>query len=372
MLVTPKIMTNSNLIRSRYQLGFTLIELMIAMVLNLILIGGIFALYRGSSETSRAQSAVANVQESLRFAFEYLSYDVRMAGYNGCANVREAKPQVVASPVPAGYGSTAPATSSMTVRGYGNGSGWTNPSSIARVGGTDVITIFRAAPDKGVRLSCDSPDPTQSQLFADSLPFKIDDGQLLMITDCSRSDVFRSTSTVNVSSGKVNIVHASNKNTQPADSACAPGSGKLPNECKTGSYTCKDGARISVMESWTYFVGTNPRGRPSLYRVSDSGPAVVVEELVENVFDLRVLGYGLDTDGNAPFVADSYLKTNDPHPKPPLSTPTVTWSQVVSVDVEITAQSEQEYRLDSTNSSGSPVKYDQSQRFLIGLRNLVQ
>ncbi|MBP6201512.1 MAG: PilW family protein [Azonexus sp.] len=359
MLLTPNIMNNSNLIRPRYQLGFTLIELMIAMVLNLILIGGIFVLYRGSGETSRAQSAVSSVQENLRFAFEYLSFDVRMAGYNGCANVREAKPQVVASPVPAGYGSTAPATSSMTVRGYGNGSGWTNPSSIVRVSGTDVITIFRSAPDKGVRLSCDSPDPTQSQLFADSLPFKIDDGQLLMITDCSRSDVFRSTSAVNVSSGKVNIVHASNKNTQPAGSACAPGSGKLPNECKTGSYTCKDGARISVMESWTYFVGTNPRGRPSLYRVSDSGPAVVVEELVENVLDLQ-LRYGLDTDGNAPFVAVSY------------SDAPADWSQVVSVEAVITARSEQEYRLNSANSSGSPVTYEQSQTFLIGLRNLVQ
>ena len=345
-------MKNSNLIRSRYQLGFTLIELMIAMVLNLILIGGIFTLYRGSSETSRAQSAVASVQESLRFAFEYLSYDVRMAGYNGCANVREIKPQVVASPAPVGYGSAL----SMSVRGYGDGSGWTNPSSITRASGTDVITIFRAAPDKGVRLSCDSPDPTQSQLFADSLPFKIDDGQLLMITDCSRSDVFRSTSSVNVSTGKVNIVHASNKNTQPADSACAPGSGKLPNECKSGSYTCKEGARISVMESWTYFVGNNPRGRRSLYRVSDSGPVVIAEELVENVVDLQ-LRYGLDTDGIAPFVAVSY--TDAP----------ADWSQVVSVEVQIRAESEQEYRVKPTDSPEPKV---QSQRFVIGLRNLVQ
>lgn len=355
MLVTPKIMKNSNRNRARYQLGFTLIELMIAMVLNLILVGGIFALYRGSSETTRAQSAVASVQESLRFAFEYLSYDVRMAGYNGCANVREAKPQVVASPAPAGYGSAL----SMTIRGYGDGSGWTNPSSIVRASGTDVVTIYRSAPNMSVRLSCDSPDPTQSQLFADSLPFKIDDGQLLMITDCSRSDVFRSTSTVNVSTGKVNIVHASNKNTQPADSTCAPGSGKLPNECKTGSYTCKEGARISVMESWTYFVGINPRGLRSLYRVSDSGPTTLVEELVENVFDLQ-LRYGLDTDGNAPFVAVSY------------SDAPTDWSQVVSVEAVITARSEQTYRLDSTDSSGSPVNYQQTQRVLIGLRNLVQ
>lgn len=348
-------MKNFNLIHYRHQLGFTLIELMIAMVLNLILVGGIFTLYRGSNETSRAQSAVSSVQENLRFAFEYLSFDVRMAGYNGCANVRDVKPQVVADPVPAGYGSTL----SMTVRGYADGSGWTNPSSITRVSGTDVITIFRAAPNMGVRLSCDSPDPTQSQLFADSMPFKIESGQLLMITDCSRSDVFRATNTVDISTGKVSIAHASNKNTQPAGSACPAGSGKLPNECKSGSYTCKEGARISVMESWTYFVGTNPRGRRSLYRVSDSGPSVVVEELVENVFDLQ-LRYGLDTDGNAPFVAVEYQDAP------------ADWSQVVSVEAVITARSEQEYRLNSADSSGAPVTYEQSQTFLIGLRNLVQ
>ena len=106
-------------------------------------------------------------------------------------------------------------------------------------------------------------------------------------------------------------------------------------------------------------MGTNPRGRPSLYRVSDSGPAVVVEELVENVLDLQ-LRYGLDTDGNAPFVAVSY------------SDAPADWSQVVSVEAVITARSEQEYRLNSANSSGSPVTYEQSQTFLIGLRNLVQ
>lgn len=345
-------MKNSNLIRPRYQLGFTLIELIIAMVLNLILVGGIFTLYRGSSETSRGQSAVASVQESLRFAFEYLSYDVRMAGYNGCANVREAKPLVVASPAPVGYGSAL----SMSVRGYGDGSGWTNPSSITRAGGTDVITIYRSAPNMGVRVSCDSPDSAQLVMKADSMPFKIVSGQLMMVTDCSRSDVFRATNTVEKSTGKVEIEHGAGKNTQAAD--CAS-SGKLANECKSGSYTCKEGARISVMESWTYFVGINPRGRRSLYRVSDSGPVVIEEELVENVVDLQ-LRYGLDTDAIAPFVATSYIDA-----------PT-DWSQVVSVEAQIRAESEQEYHLDSTDSAVSPVKYDQSQTFLIGLRNLVQ
>jgi type IV pilus assembly protein PilW len=359
-------MKNPNPIPLRHQLGFTLIELMIAMVLNLVLIGGIFALYRGSTETSRAQSAVAGVQESLRFGFEYLSSDIRAASYTGCANVREVKPKMVANPPLANYGSSNPTGTSMSVRGYINGAGWANPSAIVRKDNTDVITVFHSAPGMGVRLSCDAPDSSQTELYADSMPFKIEAGQALMISDCSRADIFRATNTVNVSSAKVTIQHASSKNSLAAECSSA---GKLANECKYGSYTCKEGTRVSVMESWTYFVGTNLRGLPSLYRVSDSGQT---EELVENISDLRLLGYGLDTNGTRPFVADSFLKTNETHKNTPMSPSSPTWSQVVSVEVEITALSEQKYRLDSTSSSGSPVAIEQSQRFVIGLRNLVQ
>lgn len=347
----PTMMKNSIPVRQRHLLGFTLIELMIAMVLNLILIGGIFVLYRGSSETSRAQSAVASVQESLRFAYEYLSYDIRAAGYNGCPNVREIKPRVVANPPPAGYGS-----SKMAVRGYDNGAGWANPSSITRVGGTDVIAIYRAAPGMGIRLSCDSPDPTLSKLYADSLPFKIEEGQVLMISDCARADIFRATKTVNISTAKVEIEHDSSKNTQPPECASP---GKLANECDKGSYVCTEGARISTMEAWTYFVGTNPRGRSSLYRVNNTGPVLAVEELVENVTNLQ-LRYGLDVDGVAPYVAVSYADAPGD------------WSTVVGVEATITARSEQQYRLNSGSSSGSPVNYEQTQRVLIGLRDLVQ
>lgn len=354
----PTMMKNSNPIRLRHQLGFTLIELMIAMVLNLILIGGIFVLYRGSSETSRAQSAVASVQESLRFAYEYLSSDIRTAGYDGCVNVRDFKPKVVANPPPVGYDSSNPASLSVSVHGFNNGAGWANPSSITRVNGTDVVTVFRSAPGAGVALSYDSPDPTLSKLFADSMPFKIEEGQLLMIADCARADIFRATNTIDISTTKVAIEHASSKNIQAADCELP---GKLASECKEGSYLRKEGARISTMEAWTYFVGTNPRGRPSLYRVSDSGPILVVEELVENVTNLQ-FRYGLDdkNDGTPPFAAVSYADS------------TADWSKVVSVEAVITASSEQQYRLNSGDSSGSPVNYAQTQRVLIGLRNLVQ
>jgi len=340
------------------QSGVSLIELMIAMVLGLILLGGVYNLYFSSRQSSLTQQAVGNVQETLRFGFEYLSYDVRMAGYMGCANIREMNPQIVANPpVPSlGLGGS--------LVGFDGGTGWTNPTSIVRVAGTDVISISRAAPNGGVSISCSSPDPTQSQLFLDSNPYGFAAGQLLVVTDCTRSDVFRATA-VSSSGGKINIAHASSSNTQPVGSACPPGSGKLPTECKVGSYTCTAGARISTMESFTYFIGLNPSGNPSLYRVNTTAATIAPEELVENVYDLQ-FRYGLDTVDDTSFVADSY------------SAAPTNWAQVVSAEVAISARSTEDnavpdlatYLYNGANVSDR--RYRQTQTTLVGLRNLVQ
>jgi len=345
-----------------HQWGVTLIELLIALALGLFITSGILYIYLGSRVSYSTQGAVSNVQETLRFGFEYLSYDIRMAGYMGCANLRDMTPQVVANPpVPTlGLGGS--------LVGHDNGSGWTNPTTVTRVAGTDVLSISRAAPNGGVSVACPASDG--SQVFIESNPYNFAAGQLLIVADCSRSDVFRATSISNAS-GKVSIAHASSSNTQPTGSSCAPGSGKLVTECKVGNYTgaCGGagggGARVSVVEGWDYFIGINPRGNPSLYRVNTTTAAINPEELVEGVYDMQ-FSYGLDTVDDTVFVADSYS-----------STP-ANWAQVVSVAVTISARGADDNVVpDSTTYSynGANVsdrRYRQTQTTVVGLRNLVQ
>lgn len=61
--------------------GFSLVELMIAMLLGLVLIYGVINVFLSSSQTYRLQEAMFRVQESGRFALDIMARDLRDAGF---------------------------------------------------------------------------------------------------------------------------------------------------------------------------------------------------------------------------------------------------------------------------------------------------
>lgn len=69
--------------------GLSLIELLIAMVLGLTLVTGVIQIYVGSTTTERDQDARLRMQENGRFAMNFLSNEIRMAGYLGCLGSME-------------------------------------------------------------------------------------------------------------------------------------------------------------------------------------------------------------------------------------------------------------------------------------------
>ncbi len=72
----------NNIARNK-QRGFSLIELMIALVLGLFIIGGVLSVFIGSSQTFNANEALSRVQENGRFAIELIAEDIRNSGYTG-------------------------------------------------------------------------------------------------------------------------------------------------------------------------------------------------------------------------------------------------------------------------------------------------
>ena len=68
------------------QTGMTIIEIMIAVTISLMLLGGLIELAIGNKQTYKVQDAMARVQENGRFSLLFLSKDVRMAGFMGCSN----------------------------------------------------------------------------------------------------------------------------------------------------------------------------------------------------------------------------------------------------------------------------------------------
>lgn len=63
------------------QLGLTVVELLVALVLSLLLLTGIIQVFLASKQTYATNEAMSVLQENGRFALEFIARSVRMGGY---------------------------------------------------------------------------------------------------------------------------------------------------------------------------------------------------------------------------------------------------------------------------------------------------
>lgn len=68
----------------RQQRGFSLIELMVAMIIGLVITGALLAMFSGMQRNYRLAEASSALQEDARYAAEVFSSRLRAAGYTGC------------------------------------------------------------------------------------------------------------------------------------------------------------------------------------------------------------------------------------------------------------------------------------------------
>ncbi|MCR4300973.1 MAG: prepilin-type N-terminal cleavage/methylation domain-containing protein, partial [Sulfuricaulis sp.] len=73
-------------VSARTEGGFTIVELLVAVTIGLIILAGLSQLFATSRGTYKLDEGLSRMQETGRFAFEFISKDVRMAGYSGCLN----------------------------------------------------------------------------------------------------------------------------------------------------------------------------------------------------------------------------------------------------------------------------------------------
>lgn len=85
--------------RTPSQAGFSLLEVLVAMALGLLLMGGVITLFSGISGTNKVQNGLARLQENGRFALMRMETDLRMAGAQYCSNTTGASAQGAMIPV---------------------------------------------------------------------------------------------------------------------------------------------------------------------------------------------------------------------------------------------------------------------------------
>lgn len=296
--------------------GLTLVELMIATVLSLVLMSGVLVIFASTKTTSRLQSGIATVQENGRHAFHLLVRDIRGAGFAGCAGMGATVTNVIANDPPSGGFDDEEVVVGL------NDVGASNPYGAAA--GTDVIRI-RGAGD-GVAGLVGNTVPVNANIQTTKVNHLFDAGDILMITDCEGTDVFRATSVSN-GGGKTTVAHSNSQNT--SNNLSKPyGKDAFLMRFRSNAYFVKDSGR------------TNATGQPirALYwRDETQGVAPVDVELVDGVEDLQVV-YGVDGDGNG--IVD---RLQD-------AAAVGSWSDVLSVNISLLVSS-------VDNAAQEPVPY---------------
>lgn len=307
--------------KSSYQKGLSLIELMVALAIGMFIVLGVLYIYTSSRTSFLSNDAGARVQEDGRFAMERLTREIRMAGYMGCANALDLNPRVIADQNKDGITDVVFA-SGEGIKVFNNGDNtggdaWVNPTGIARVSGTDVIVL------KGMG-ACSTPltgnmgtDNANIQIGTNTCGFAA--GDVLVISDCTSADVFAAN---NVSTGSVTIAHSSSVNTDTLD---ATRSSKLAKPYGTD-------AMVARYQQTIFFVGidtTIQPNQPALYELGYNGVTYgAAQPVAGNVFDMQVT-LNLDTDGDGDVDSVKQPVTN-----------TVNWRQVVSVNIDFGVRSE--------------------------------
>ncbi|MGH8160267.1 MAG: PilW family protein [Rhodanobacter sp.] len=273
--------------RSGSPAGFTLIELMIAMLLGLIVIAGVVSVFLAGQQTYRTNQALGDVQDGSRIAFEIMANDIRHAGLLGCSNNGQVANVLNNGP---GMGGTAWwANWGNALRGYGAGSATPDPQLTVgtatgqQLAGTDSLMLLSAA-DSGLSIASNNQAGAQFTLNQTSTDMKV--GDVMIVCDPHHAAIFKVTS-YTPSSKTLNYAYKSD-----TTGNCSTGLG-FPSVCTPAgnAYTFGANSPIVKLAASDWYIGNNGlAGGRSLYRleISTSDGTAAAQEMVRDVTAMNI------------------------------------------------------------------------------------
>ncbi len=297
------------------QNGFTLIEIMLAMMLGLLLMIGTIQIFISSKTTSRVEHALARLQENGRFAINFIAKDLRMAGYKGCIS-RDSSTLVNSLKNPANFlnnfaipmqGFEATSTTTWTPALDTTIATGTQPNNE-----TDVISI-RMAEATNAAIASPGMTAVNTNPITMASTIGISSGDIIIIADCQGSAV---TQAINVTSTTVDRTNATSPPSIPGNNSLNLGR------------AFNDRAVILRADVITYFVSIGASGEPVLWRLFNNRPRSTNNptELIEGIENMQIL-YGEDSDNDG--AANIYRIANI----------VSDWDRVVSVRISLLLRS---------------------------------
>ena len=267
--------------------GFSLVELMVALLISSLLMIGVFTVLFGAQASYRVQDELTRTQENARFAAEFIGRDLRVAGDRGC------RPTL---PVRAMIHSATDWRYDLAgaIRGYRGvatfpaqfGSSAAVPAYSNALHDPDAISLVRVATDQALAVTTESAGELT---LATSHGFL--QGSIMAAGDCEQVSLFQVS---HDDTGSTQLRHAVMGGLVPGN--CA---NRLGGDCVTpipagfGS-----GTNVMPLVSRAYYLAQGLGGVPSLYRVQMTQQGSVDrDELVPGVEDMHIW-LGRDSDGD--------------------------------------------------------------------------
>lgn len=278
----------------RRQSGISLVELMIAMVIGLIIVGAAVGAFLSSRQSYAVQSQLIRLQDNARFAIEVMQEELRQSGFLGCNGAITPGNAVINS------AALAPLLRQNWAIDGGDNQPSTASHGLTPVAGQDWVLSSYASSAQQCVVATHNVNASQIQCAA-SNPFE--QGQLLLISDCKQSTVFQQSNAILASATSATDKVLEHKNDTAAKPGnCTSGLGN-PVTCTVqgNRYQYRAGSMVYAIQQSRFLLANNSYGVPSLYQQSIQPVAgelkVINTELVEGVERMQLL-YGLDVNGD--------------------------------------------------------------------------
>lgn len=270
--------------------GFTLIELMVAMLLGLIVIAGVSSVFLANQQVYRSNAALGDVQDSTRMSFELLAQNIREAGLLGCGNNGQVANVLKEGP----YNGVTPAwwanwSNNTTLVGYGSGT-LANPGLATvtnQVAGTDSLMILSAA-DIGLSVNTQTTSPPTFTLNAlKGTTTDLATNKAMIVCDPWQATIFRASK---YNPGTTPSIGYAMVGTM---SNCSTGLG-YPTVCTAGgnAYPYAANSPIATLAAGVWYIGNNgTQPQPtSLYlaSVDTTTGTVNPQEIVRGVTGMKI------------------------------------------------------------------------------------
>jgi type IV pilus assembly protein PilW len=251
--------------RLNKQFGISLVEVLVALVISVFLLGGIVQVYSGNKATFTFTNALAEIQENARFALDTMNQDLRLAGEWGCIEYDSDDTDNINNEI-----------SAATMPGYDSDfHDFVNEEAIEGTDGvTDTIIVRGGRPGQANVESPFEPAGSNKMTITSNGSFGAND--IILVARCGANDLLIAAEAdllrvvSNTPNGAKNELQVSGNKSQQFE---------------------KD-AMVIELQTVTYSIAPGASGQPALFRQEFNQPP---QELVEGVEDMQIL-YGVDND----------------------------------------------------------------------------